>query len=74
MRGFLFAALLTLIPFSAQGVEKEATDEKVERLDSIVVSSSRAGKDTPVTFTTITKEALRKSNPLNSLPMNRCNS
>ena len=70
MRGFLFAALLTLIPFSAQGVEKEATDEKVERLDSIVVSSSRAGKDTPVTFTTITKEALRKSNPLNSLPMN----
>ena len=70
MRGFLFAALLTLIPFSAQGVEKEATDEKVERLDSIVVSTSRAGKDTPVTFTTITKESLRKSNPLNSLPMN----
>ena len=70
MRGFLFAALLTLIPFSAQGVEKEATDEKVERLDSIVVSTSRAGKDTPVTFTTITKESLSKSNPLNSLPMN----
>ena len=70
MRGFLFAALAALIPFSAQGVEKEATDEKVERLDSIVVSSSRAGKDTPVTFTTITKESLRKSNPLNSLPMN----
>ena len=46
MRGFLFAALLTLIPFSAQGVEKEATDEKVEKLDSVVVSTSRAGKDT----------------------------
>ena len=70
MRGFLFAALVALIPFSAQGVEKEAAGEKVERLDSIVVSSSRAGKDTPVTFTTITKESLRKSNPLNSLPMN----
>ena len=70
MRGFLFAALVALIPFSAQGVEKEAADEKVERLDSIVVSSSRAGKDTPVTFTTITKESLSRSNPLNSLPMN----
>ena len=74
MRGFLFfAALCSLIPFSAQGVEKEATfsdDEKVERLDSVVVSSSRAGKDTPVTFTMIGKEDLRRSNPLNSLPMN----
>lgn len=70
MRGFLFAAFAALIPFSAQGVEKEAADEKVERLDSIVVSSSRAGKDTPVTFTTVGKESLRKSNPLNSLPMN----
>ena len=70
MRGFLFAALVALIPVSAQGVEKEAAEEKVERLDSIVVSSSRAGKDTPVTFTTITKESLSRSNPLNSLPMN----
>ena len=70
MRGFLFAALIALIPFSAQGVEKEAADEKVERLDSVVVSSSRAGKDTPVTFTSISKETLRKANPLNSLPMN----
>ena len=71
MRGFLFiAALSTLIPFSAQGVEREAADEKVERLDSVVVSSSRAGKDTPVTFTMVGKEELRHSNPLNSLPMN----
>ena len=70
MRGFLFAALVALIPFSAQGVEKEAADKKVERLDSVVVSSSRAGKDTPVTFTSISKESLSRSNPLNSLPMN----
>ena len=71
MRGFLFiAALSALIPFSAQGAEKEATDEKVERLDSVVVSSSRAGKDTPVTFTMIGKEEFRRSNPQNSLPMN----
>ena len=71
MRGFLFiAALSSLIPFSAQGVEKEAADEKVERLDSVVVSSSRAGRNTPVTFTMVGKEELRRSNPINSLPMN----
>ena len=71
MRGFLFLAALTaLIPFSAQGVEKEATDEKVERLDSIVVSASRAGHNTPVTYTMIRKEVLQRTNPINSLPMN----
>ena len=74
MRGFLFiAALSALIPFSAQGAGKEATapdTEKVEKLDSVVVSSSRAGKDTPVTYTMVGKETLRRSNPLNSLPMN----
>ena len=71
MRGFLFiAALSTLIPFSAQGVGIEAAEKKVERLDSVVVSSSRAGKDTPVTFTMVGKDELKHSNPLNSLPMN----
>ena len=73
MRGFLFfAALCPLIPFSAQGVEKEAAfpDEKVERLDSVVVSTSRAGRNTPVTFTMVGKDELRCANPLNSLPMN----
>ena len=71
MRGFLFiAALSALIPFSAQGAEKEAADEKVERLDSVVVSSSRAGRNTPVTFTMVGKDELRRSNPSNSLPMN----
>ena len=71
MRGFLFlAALLTLIPFSAQGVGKEGPEEKVEKLDSVVVSSSRAGRDTPVTFTMVGKDELKRSNPLNSLPAN----
>ena len=71
MRGFLFiAALCSLIPFSAAAVGKEATDEKVERLDSVVVSTSRAGQDTPVTFTMIGRESLSRTNPLNSLPMN----
>ena len=74
MRGFLFfAALSTLIPLSVQGAGREAVlseNEKVERLDSVVVSSSRAGKDTPVTFTMVGKESLNRSNPINSLPMN----
>ena len=71
MRGFLFiAALSALIPVSVQGAETEAADEKVERLDSVVVSSSRAGRNTPVTFTMVGKDDLRRSNPLNSLPMN----
>ena len=71
MRGFSFlVALSALIPLSARGAEKDAADEKVERLDSVVVSSSRAGKDTPVTFTMVGKDQLRHSNPLNSLPMN----
>ncbi len=71
MRGFLFfAALSSLIPLSVQGAEREAADEKVERLDSVVVSSSRAGRNTPVTYTMTGKEELRRSSPLNSLPMN----
>lgn len=71
MRGFLlFAVLNALIPFSAAGAEKEAADEKAEKLDSVVVSSSRAGKNTPVTYSMVGKEELRRSNPINSLPMN----
>lgn len=45
-------------------------DGKVEHLDSVVVSTSRAGKSTPVTYTMMGKEELKRSNPINSLPMN----
>ena len=45
------------------------TAEKVERLDSVVVSASRAGTHTPVTHDNVGREALRASNPMNSLPM-----
>ena len=45
------------------------TPEEPERLDSIVVSASRAGTNTPVTHTDVGKDALRASNPMNSLPM-----
>ena len=45
------------------------TAEKVERLDSVLVSASRAGNHTPVTYDNVSREALRSSNPMNSLPM-----
>ncbi len=82
MRGFLFsAALLALVPFSAQGAGSEAVStgtgatltspsDKVEHLDSVVVSATRAGKATPVTYSMVGEEELRRANPLNSLPMN----
>ena len=43
--------------------------QTAEKLDSVVVSASRAGTNTPVTHTDVGKDALRASNPMNSLPM-----
>ena len=60
---FLIAALCVL-PLAAN-----AQEEKVERLDSATVSASRAGKQTPVTFTSLGKAELGRDNPANSLPM-----
>lgn len=42
---------------------------KVEHLDSVVVSASRASFSTPVTFTQIGSKSLHSVNPLFSLPM-----
>ena len=61
-RTILFSALIVL-SFCA------AAQEKTERLDSVVVSASRAGRNTPVTYENVEKEALEATNPLNSLPM-----
>lgn len=74
MRGFLFnAVILSLIPVCAAAVQTEERKDdsagKVEKLDSVVVSVSRAGRSTPVTYTMVSKEQLRKTNPINSLPM-----
>lgn len=60
------------MPFSAAAAEDEAADlagERVDKLDSVVVSASRAGRNTPVTYTMVGREQLRKNNPVNSLPM-----
>ena len=50
---------------AAQNTEQPIYD----RLDSVVVSVSRAGKQTPVTFTNVGKEELGASSAMNSLPM-----
>ena len=42
--------------------------EKTERLDSVVVSASRAGRNTPVTYENVGKDALERANPMQSLP------
>ncbi len=81
MRGFLFlTAALLVAGAAASDAKAEARGEaypgispeekEPERLDSVVVSSSRAGDRTPVTFTMVGREQLRRSNPVNSLPMN----
>ncbi len=50
--------------------ESGASEESdIEKLDSAVVSVSRAGKRTPVTFTTVTAKELRDAAPMSSLPM-----
>lgn len=47
----------------------QKTEMKSEKLDSIVVSSTRAGKNTPVTHTSITKQQLGEQAASHSLPM-----
>lgn len=46
-----------------------AQEERHETLDSVIVSSSRAGKSTPVTYTMVGRDELHSSNPSSSLPM-----
>lgn len=66
MRGFIFsAALLCCICVGANAQESK----QVEQLDSVVVSVSRAGRNTPVTYTSVYREELRDSAPTESLPM-----
>lgn len=60
----LLSAALLALPICAS-----AQEEKTERLDSVVISASRAGDKAPVSFTNVGKEALRASNPSFSLPM-----
>ena len=63
MKKTVLIAALSVLPLCL------AAQEKVERLDSIVVSASRAGKNTPVSYENVGKAALEASSPMNSLPM-----
>ncbi|MFA6858136.1 MAG: TonB-dependent receptor [Bacteroidales bacterium] len=70
MRSFLFlTAASVLLPLTAGAVNDEHLTDKVQHLDSVVISASRASKSSPVTFTMVGKEVLRKENPINSIPM-----
>ncbi len=60
------ATLATQIGFA----QDNEHDEKVEeRLDSVVVTASRAGKNTPMTYSMISGKTLQEQSPLNSIPM-----
>lgn len=65
MRGFLFFGALCAV--SVPTFAGDVNPDKIEKLDSVIVSASRAGENTPVTFTNLNKEELRKVNPMNSL-------
>lgn len=68
MRGFYFLAATFLAAAPILGAQTPET-ENVERLDSAAVVATRAGKNTPVTYTTVSKSELRNTSPLNSIPM-----
>ena len=61
------SALISVPSFSQE--QNDIYGERHETLDSVIVSSSRAGKSTPVTYTMVGKDELRLSNPSASLPM-----
>ena len=58
------AAMATMF----HGAALPAQERTPERLDSAVVSVTRAGNRTPVAFTMVDRQTLRSSNPMSSLP------
>ena len=65
MKKTVLSAALAALCLCAGAQERE----KTERLDSVVVSASRAGTRTPVTHSDVGRADLRTANPMNSLPM-----
>ena len=65
MKKTLFIAALLALPICANAQEEEVQ----ERLDSIVISASRAGEKTPVSYTNVGRDQLRALNPALSMPM-----
>ncbi len=56
------------IPEKTVSVDEDGN--RIEKIDSVVVVASRAGENTPVTYTMIGRDELIRTNPVNSLPMN----
>lgn len=71
MKTILFAvALNALLPVMGSGQDNQNPySDRTDRIDSTVVSASRAGAHTPVTYTMLDRSELRKSTPMASLPM-----
>lgn len=67
MRGFFIFSALTAL--SVPAFAGDESGEIHDRIDSVVVSVSRAGSSTPVTFTMVGKDELKGTSPRNSLPM-----
>ena len=63
MKRLFWIAVLSVLPLCVWA------QETTERLDSVVVSASRAGNYTPVAYENVGKEALSRTNPMYSLPM-----
>lgn len=61
MRGFLFL-LLSLLPSHGIG-------DTIDRIDSTVITASRAGRDTPVPHSDISKIELKRNAASSSIPM-----
>ena len=61
---FLFSFL---IPFSSLYSQTEKSS--INKLDSVVVEAYRAGKNTPVTHSSVNLKELRQSSPVHSVPM-----
>lgn len=71
MKTILYLAVLRtlLLPVVGPGVDDDPYADREDRIDSTVVSASRAGAHTPVTYTMVQGSELREQNPINSLPM-----
>jgi len=71
MKTILFAAVLNaLLPVVGPGTDNQNPySDREDRIDSTVVSASRAGAHTPVTYTMLNRSELTSGTPMNSLPM-----
>ena len=61
--------LLALVPLSSFAQNDILDANEKQKLDSIVISATRAGKYTPVSYSEVTKEQMQQKSSSYSLPM-----